>query len=185
MKSKGINKATARSLEKLATIIAPFEEHWKDWIHSEYSPLTVKEVGVIESYQEHVGHHYYAQANQLTTRHVSVVYNKGVRKLQLPQTRRRYEKWCAYQALLREGIVAQGKDIESVIDAIGNIRISLPLFLKLYRTLKGKEPMSFDEEELSALELLPQLSSMQQHEFRKQHLCFSLFLEVPQSNGRL
>jgi hypothetical protein len=124
MSNPAINKVTQTSLTNLEKVIDQFGEDFEDWASSINGPLNAKEMAIILSYRTHKSHLIYADSISKKIRHVSVIYNKALRKLQLPGSLGMYDKYQAYKNLLSQGWAKKDADLSSMIESVVELKIS-------------------------------------------------------------
>lgn len=132
MKEQPINKATKKSLDNLEHIINTYYGvYWESWLDSEHCTLSEKQIDIIQSYQKTEGHKDYASKNNLTQRHVSVVYNKAVHSLKSLRSVNKFRKWLIFKQLCDANVISPNVDPFCNVGPVLNLEIEQSAFVEL------------------------------------------------------
>jgi hypothetical protein len=183
MSTPVINKATQKSLANLEKVIDQFGDDFEEWASSRNGPLSAKELAIILSYRTHKTHLIYANSISRPSRHVSVIYNKAARKLQLPGSLSRYDKYKAYKNLLSQGWAKQDADLSSMIESVVELKISasfLAILLNAFSKAKLERDRYIILDELDferdKIEVVNHKSRHDAYELTKEHLRAVLYI---------
>ncbi len=187
---KTINKATQRSLQNLKKVLDAFAPYTDAWFESDDSVLNAKEIAIIKSYQENKTHMAYVDLHQKVDgspvqgqRTISVVYNKAVRKLQIPRSTSIFKKWLMGKLLLERGLIKNTENVHSAIEPVAHMNIHIDALIRLLKALNTPEgTFAMTAHEFVSIELIEIEDMYHSKSLRDTTLAFELNITTSLNN---
>lgn len=129
------------SLDKLDGVLAPYGEHWKEWLADESNPLTSREREVVGSFHTNKSHDQFTAKYKLGRPRCFAIYSSALSKLKGGKSIDQFKAWLVRRQLRLAGFEELGEEQGSRHEAAGTLVMEVSLFKEFFERL-AKRPAS-------------------------------------------